>query len=145
MKSIVAIIREESVEKTKSALETLGLKGITFIHVTGKGEQRGTVRAPDPLGTLRRSAGAKLLTKPGRVPESKDSEEEWPAVGKIGLGFLPKRMLIIIAMDSDVPPIVQTLIDANQTGRHGDGKIFVCPLISAIRVRTGEQGDDALI
>ena len=67
-----------------------------------------------------------------------------PVGRKIDLGFLPKRMLIIIAPDCDVPSIVQTLIDANQTGRHGDGKIFVCPLISAIRVRTGEQGDEAL-
>ena len=145
MKNIIAVIREESVEKTKSALEALGLKGITFIHVTGRGEQRGTVRAPDLPGTLRRDAGAQLLTKPRRVPDSDKPEDKGVAGRKIGLGFLPKRMLIIIAMDGDVAPIVQTLIDANQTGRHGDGKIFVCPAISAIRVRTGEQGDEALI
>lgn len=145
MKNIIAIIREESVEKTKSALEKLGLKGVTFIHVTGKGEQRGTVRAPDMLGSLRRSAGVKLLTKPGEVPVSGKLEDGGPAGMSINLGFLPKRMLIIIAMDNDVAPIVQTLVDANHTGRHGDGKIFVCPMISAIRVRTGEQGDESLI
>ena len=68
MKNIVAVIREERVEKTKKALETLGLKGITFTCVTGKGEQMGTVRLPGALETLRRSAGAKLLTKPGKLP-----------------------------------------------------------------------------
>jgi nitrogen regulatory protein PII 2 len=144
MKKIVAIIRDSSTEKTKTALETLGIQGITFLHVTGKGEQRGKIRVSDPLGTLRRSAGTLFLTKPRKGPETGNQEDDIPGETEIGLGFLPKRMLIIIATDSDVAPIVQALIDANQTGRHGDGKIFVCPMISAIRVRTGEQGDEAL-
>jgi nitrogen regulatory protein PII 2 len=144
MKKIVAIIRDESTEKTKLALDTLGIRGVTFLHVTGKGEQRGKIRVSDPIGTLRRGAGARLLTKPGTGPETNTPNDDIPAEKEIGLGFLPKRMLIIIAPDSDVPQIVQTLIDVNQTGRHGDGKIFVCPMISAIRVRTGEQGDEAL-
>lgn len=59
-------------------------------------------------------------------------------------GFLPKRMLIIVANDEDVSRIVQAIVTANQTGRHGDGRIMICPMISAIRVRTGEQGDRAL-
>ncbi len=140
----MAIIREESVEKTNSALETLGLTGITFIYVTGRGEQGGRARAPELLGTLRHSAGARLLAKSGKEPTSEMSDEI-PDERKIGLGFLPKRMLIIVAIDTDVARIIQTLIEANQTGRHGDGKIFVCPIISAIRVSTGDQGDDALI
>jgi nitrogen regulatory protein PII 2 len=53
-------------------------------------------------------------------------------------------MLIIVAYDEDVNRIVQAIVDANQTGRHGDGRIFICPMISAIRVRTGELGDMAL-
>jgi nitrogen regulatory protein PII 2 len=144
MKKIIAIIRNESTEKTKSALETLGIRGVTFLYVTGRGEQKGMVRAPDPLGTLRRGAGGRLLTKPDTGPGTGIADNMGSEGREIELGFLPKRMLILIASDSDVPPIVQTLIDANQTGHHGDGKIFVCPVISAIRVRTGEQGDEAL-
>ena len=54
-------------------------------------------------------------------------------------------MLVIVANDSDVRPIIATLIATNYTGHHGDGAIFVCPMISAIRVRNGEQGDSALV
>jgi nitrogen regulatory protein PII 2 len=54
-------------------------------------------------------------------------------------------MLVIIAYDENVEPIVPAIVSANQTGRHGDGRIFICPMISAIRVRTGEQGDTALL
>jgi nitrogen regulatory protein PII 2 len=53
-------------------------------------------------------------------------------------------MLIIVAYDEDVTRIVQGIVNANQTGRHGDGRIFICPMISALRVRKGEQGDKAL-
>lgn len=144
MKNIIAIIRDENTERTKSALETLGIMGITFLYVTGKGEQRGKVRAPDSLGNLRRGAGARLLAKPGKDDTDTPTDEGDPVSREIGFGFLPKRMLLIIASDIDVAPIVQKLIDINQTGRHGDGKIFVCPMISAIRVRTGEQGEEAL-
>ena len=54
-------------------------------------------------------------------------------------------MLVIVANNSDVRPIIATLIATNYTGNHGDGAIFVCPMISAIRVRNGEQGDSALV
>jgi nitrogen regulatory protein PII 2 len=53
-------------------------------------------------------------------------------------------MLVIVSDDEDIDRIVQAVVNANQTGRHGDGRIFICPMISAIRVRTGEQGDKAL-
>ena len=60
-------------------------------------------------------------------------------------GFRPQRMLVIVANDSDIRPIIGALIATNYTGHHGDGAIFVCPMISAIRVRNGEQGDRALV
>jgi nitrogen regulatory protein PII len=59
-------------------------------------------------------------------------------------GFLPKRMLIMITCDKDVSWTVQAIVNANLIGGHGDGRVFICPMISAIRVRTGEQGDKAL-
>jgi len=53
-------------------------------------------------------------------------------------------MLVIVAYDEEVGRIVKAIVQVNQTGRHGDGKIFICPIISAFRVRTGEQGKKAL-
>lgn len=63
---------------------------------------------------------------------------------EIAFGFLPKRMLMIVAGNEEISGIVQAILNANQTGRYGDGRIFICPMIGAIRVRTGEQGDKAL-
>ena len=140
MKKIVAIIRDERVEETKTALEAVGVRGVTFSYVTGRGEQKGKIRAP-ARGLLRREPGSRMPLPPEpEAPGDADPEER-----EIEVGFLPKRMLVIVAGDSDVQPIVQAIIGANQTGRHGDGKIFVCPMVSAIRVRTGEQGDNALL
>ena len=68
-----------------------------------------------------------------------------PPEKESGPGFLPGRMLVIIAPDNDVGSIVEAIVNANKSGQHGGGKIFVCPMISAVRVRTGEQGDKALL
>jgi nitrogen regulatory protein PII 2 len=145
MKKIIAIIRSENVEETKAALKGLGINGATFLHVTGRGmpeglsparslseERPAAFRAPDE-----RQDGLPV-PKGATLPVSPPKTKPGPA------GFLPQRMLIIVAHDADVRPIINTLVAANQTGRHGDGKIFVCPMISAIRVRNGEQGDSAL-
>jgi nitrogen regulatory protein P-II 1 len=58
--------------------------------------------------------------------------------------FLPKMKLELFVEDEQVERIVQTIIDAAQTGRIGDGKIFVLPVDEVIRIRTGERGEDAL-
>ena len=143
MKKIIAVIRYECVEQTKSALEAIGVKGVTFLHVTGRGQQRGTIRVADPEGTTRRNVGVYLLHQRGLITDMDKPEYHAPVEKAIEFGFLPKRMLIIVADDNDAGSIVQTIINANQSGRHGDGKIFVCPMISAIR-STGEHGDKAL-
>jgi nitrogen regulatory protein PII 2 len=144
MKKIIAIIRDECVEQTKAALENIGVRGVTFLHVIGRGQQKGTIRVTDPEGTLRRNIGVYLLHHRGLIPDTDKPEYHTPVEKEIEFGFLPKRMLIIVASDDDVRSIVQTIITANQSGHHGDGKIFVCPMVTAIRVRTGEQGDKAL-
>jgi nitrogen regulatory protein PII 2 len=66
------------------------------------------------------------------------------APGQVKVHRMPKRMAIIVAYDEEVNRIVQAIVQSNLTGRHGDGRIFICPMISAMRVRTGEQGDKAL-
>ena len=58
--------------------------------------------------------------------------------------FLPKVKLEIIVSDSMVKEIVETITKTAQTGRIGDGKIFVFPVEDIIRIRTGEHGEDAV-
>ena len=58
--------------------------------------------------------------------------------------FLPKVKLEVIVPDSLAQQVVEAIAGAAQTGRIGDGKIFVSDIQSAIRIRTGEQDDAAL-
>jgi nitrogen regulatory protein P-II 1 len=58
--------------------------------------------------------------------------------------FLPKIKLEIIVPDSQVDDVINTVMKGAQTGRIGDGKIFVTPLEDVIRIRTGERGEDAI-
>jgi nitrogen regulatory protein P-II 1 len=58
--------------------------------------------------------------------------------------FPAKMKLEIVAADKDVDGIVNAIVTAASTGEAGDGKIFVYPLESVIRVRTGEKGEEAL-
>jgi nitrogen regulatory protein P-II 1 len=58
--------------------------------------------------------------------------------------FLPKVKLEIIAADSLVPKIIETIETAAKTGRIGDGKIFIIPVDEVIRIRTGERGEAAI-
>jgi nitrogen regulatory protein PII len=58
--------------------------------------------------------------------------------------FLPKIKIEIAVSDELADPAVQAIIDAANTGRIGDGKIFVHPIEEAIRIRTGERGPEAV-
>ncbi len=58
--------------------------------------------------------------------------------------FLTKIKLEIAVRDDMVDKIVQAIVKAANTGRIGDGKIFVLPVEEAIRIRTGERGPDAV-
>jgi nitrogen regulatory protein PII len=58
--------------------------------------------------------------------------------------FLPKIKLEIACSEDLVDKIVQAIVQAANTGRIGDGKIFVYPLQDVIRIRTGESGPDAV-
>ncbi|BDZ72884.1 MULTISPECIES: P-II family nitrogen regulator [Methylophaga] len=58
--------------------------------------------------------------------------------------FLPKVKLEIAVADDKVDGVIEAVIKAANTGRIGDGKIFVTPLEQAIRIRTGEQDQDAI-
>ena len=58
--------------------------------------------------------------------------------------FIPKIKLEIAITDDLVPKVVEAIQTAAKTGRIGDGKIFIIPLEEALRIRTGEKGDDAI-
>ena len=58
--------------------------------------------------------------------------------------FLPKIKLEIVVPDDLVPKVVEAIQSAANTGRIGDGKIFVLPVIEAVRIRTGDRGEDAI-
>ena len=60
------------------------------------------------------------------------------------VNFVPKIRLEIAAPDGDVDKIVEAISSTARTGKIGDGKIFVWGIDQAMRVRTGELGDDAL-
>lgn len=58
--------------------------------------------------------------------------------------FLPKIKLEIIIPDNQLDDVVDAIMKSAQTGRIGDGKIFVTDLVDTIRIRTGERGEDAI-
>ena len=58
--------------------------------------------------------------------------------------FIPKVKLEIAVSDDLVAKVVSAIEQTAKTGRIGDGKIFVMPLEDAVRIRTGEKGDEAI-
>ena len=58
--------------------------------------------------------------------------------------FLPKIKMEIVLADSQAEEVVSGIVKAAQTGRIGDGKIFITNLEEAVRIRTGERGEDAI-
>src|SRR6201993_298207 len=60
------------------------------------------------------------------------------------IDFLPKIKVEIVLDDAIVERAVQAIQDAARTDKIGDGKIFVLPVEQAVRIRTGEQGPDAV-
>jgi nitrogen regulatory protein P-II 1 len=58
--------------------------------------------------------------------------------------FLPKIKIEIAVSDETADKVVEAIVGAANTGRIGDGKIFVLPMEEAVRIRTGERGPDAV-
>lgn len=137
MKEITAVIRRDRLPQTKLALEELGFMSLSYQSCEGRGKQKGAMCAemdsdmPDSFCT-----GVKLTP----TPSTYAIDHTLP---KLAL-FVPKRMLTMVVPDDMTDNIVQAIIKANQSGRHGDGKVFVSSIDEAIRVRTGETGCDAV-
>lgn len=112
MKLVTAIVRPFKMEDVKSALEQVGVQGLTVSEVSGFGRQGGHVEV---------YRGAEYV-----------------------VNLVPKVKIEILAEDEDAPRIVDALVDSARTDRIGDGKVWVVPVETVVRVRTGERGDDAL-
>lgn len=124
MKLIMAIIRIDKMNATKKALSDAGLPSMT---ATGKVFGRGK-----GLWDAKVLEGVK-----------KDLPEALAHLGKEPR-LRPQRVITLIVTDENKNKAIETIIEANQTPEPGDGKIFVIPMIDAIKVRTGESGDIAL-
>lgn len=137
MKEITAILRRDKVPETKSALSELGFSSMTLQSCEGRGKQKGAMCAemdselPDVFCTA-------VKLKP--TPSTYALEHTLPKVAM----FVPKKMITMVVPDDKVDIIVQTIIKVNQSNQRGDGKIFVSPIESALRVRTGDRDCDAI-
>jgi nitrogen regulatory protein P-II 2 len=111
MKMLVAIIRPEKLEEVQQALAEVDVYLMTVSEVRGCGRQRG-------------------FTEVYRATET-------------AVRLLPKIKLEIAVNDAFVEPAVEAIVRAARTadtGKVGDGKIFVLPMDDCIQIRTGETG-----
>jgi len=65
-------------------------------------------------------------------------------VGEYRVNFLPKLKIEVVVLDEDLSKILHAITSSARTGEMGDGKIFVFPVDSVVRIRTGENGDNAI-
>jgi nitrogen regulatory protein PII 2 len=123
MKEIMAIVRINMMNQTKRALSEVGITSIT---------------ARDALGRGKGLVDLQLLKGAERGYEE--------AISQLGQSqrLVPKRTMIIVVPDELVERTVKTIIQVNQTGKSGDGMIFVMPCLDSIRVRTAERGEVTL-
>ena len=126
MREIVAIIRMNKVNDTKKALADIGICGLHAMKVMGRGKIHVDLSLLGEMGASEEIAGivTESLAQGGRL--------------------IPKRMLTILARDNEVGQVVDTIISVNKQGNKGDGKIFICPVLETVRVRTGERGEAAI-
>jgi nitrogen regulatory protein PII 2 len=137
MKEITAIIRRDKLPETKKVLEDLGYPSLTIQSVDGRGKQRGAL-CGEMDSDLPESFCTTAKLKP--TPSTYALEHTLPTVAL----YVPKRMLTVVVPDDVVSMIVKSVIKVNQTGKPGDGKIFVAPIEGALRVRTGEKNGEAI-
>ncbi|MFP3159740.1 MAG: P-II family nitrogen regulator [Hydrogenobaculum sp.] len=60
------------------------------------------------------------------------------------IDFLPKIKIETVVKDSEVEKVVETILKSAQTGKVGDGKIFIYNVEETVRIRTGERGESAI-
>lgn len=123
MKEVIAVVRMNMMNKTKAALTAAGINAFFAHEAQGRG-----------VGFVNR----KLIKG-----AEQGYEEAAALLGEKG-NLYPKRMVTIVVNDDQVDDVIEALITTNQTGKAGDGKIFVMPIADSVRVRTGETGTKSI-
>ena len=119
MKEVIAVVRMNMMNKTKAALSDAGV--VAFFAHEAQGRGLGFVNTDLLEGAQQGyEEAAALLGEKGKL--------------------YPKRMITAVMEDDQVDDVVQAIIKVNQTGKPGDGKVFVIPVGDAVRIRTGEAG-----
>ncbi|MBP2628386.1 MAG: nitrogen regulatory protein [Firmicutes bacterium] len=136
MKEVIAVVRMNKTSATKKALVEAGVAGFTAFKVEGRGKI-----VTNPTLIAERKKELLMMAGDDQTGESEKLITDF----LVGTSLFPRRMFIILAHDEDVKKIVDAIIAANKTCNNvGDGKIFVLPVIDAVRVRTGESGETAV-
>ena len=112
MKLVTAVIKPHKWEDVRSALETVGVTGMTVSEVSGYGRQKGHTEV---------YRGAEY-----------------------DISLVPKVRIEIVADDGDSEDILGIIQKTAQTGRIGDGKGWVSPVETVVRVRTGDRDGAAI-
>jgi len=68
---------------------------------------------------------------------------QWRA-GEYRVDLLPKIKIELVVLEEDVPAVLDAIVTNARTGETGDGKIFVLPVESVVRVRTGDRNENAI-
>ena len=124
MKEIISVIRINKVNATKKALVDAGIPAFT---ATGRVMGRGKGQIHYDILNGAAEGHPEAIAQLGNAPR-----------------LVAKRILTVVVPDELCQSAIDTIIKANQTGKPGDGKIFVTPIVETIRVRTSEKGDEAL-
>ena len=112
MKLVTAIVKPFTLDDVKTALEKLGLLGMTVSEVRGYGRQKGHTEV---------YRGAEY-----------------------SVDFVPKVKIEVVTDDAMADKVVDAVVESARTGKIGDGKVWVSPVDTVVRVRTGERGSDAI-
>lgn len=127
MKEVLAIIRMNKINETKRHLAENGFPVATCRKVYGRGVKK-----------LDNSLLEYIIDE--NVSAPKEAMEAISEAHRL----IAKRLLMLVVNDDEVDKVIDLIVDVNQTGNMGDGKIFVMPIADAIRVRTGETGEAAI-
>ena len=122
MKLVTAVVREDKLDELIDAVIGIGARGLTVTQVRGFGQQLGQLAAHQA------EAG---LTRAGVSHDPQGA-------------LLPKVRLDFVVADADTQTTVEAIAKCANTGTIGDGKIWVAPVDSALRVRTGERDSKAI-
>ena len=130
------------------AIISLAYIGITTFRKTNTLKMVSAMVRPEALSILVELLKEEEMVQGMTVTKVKGFGKQKGQTGGISqtdrISFVPKVRVDIVVREWDVPHIMATIRDATNTGRVGDGKIFVLDATEAMRVRTGEKGTGAV-